>query len=287
MKTLAAAGLSLAIVLGLPDVSNAVVLIPPSSGTLSAALADVDGDLIDDNTGSPSIDDLNWTTSTSMVQAAVPDALSARAMTTMGVNRAEAIATLPGSPAGQANALSLWYDKFTVTGGTGSGSAQVSATVTATIQDDFKARGLYYLLKVTPEQLMDIQSQSPESLATDYFNSGIPSSMIVISARRIESNGPVNVNATIKGTLSFEYDQPFYLASMLMVEAQELGSISSFNSVHFGLSLTDPLASYDSDSNAVYAAFVPEPETYALILAGLGMVAAGVRRQRERAVRVS
>lgn len=281
MKTLAAAGLSLAIVLGFPAVSNAVVLIPPSSGTLSAALADLDGDLIDDNTGSSSIDEFTWTNSTSMVQAAIPDALSSRAMTTMGVNRAEAIATLPGSPAGQANALSLWFDKFTMTGGSGSGSARVSATVTATIQDDFKARGLYYLLKLTPEQLLDIQSRSPESLATEYFTSGIPSSMVVISARRTESNGPVNVNATLKGTLAFEYDQPFYLASMLMVEAQEMGAISAINSVHFGLSLVDPLASYDSDSNTVYAAFVPEPETYALILAGLGMVAAGVRRQRK------
>jgi len=280
MKTLAAAGLSLAIVLGLPDVSHAVVLIPPSSGTLSAALADLDGDLIDDSTSTSSIDDFNWTNSTSMVQAAVPDALSSSAMTTMGVNRAEAIATLPGSAAGQANALSLWFDKFTVTGGSGSGSARVSATVTATIQDDFKARGLYYLLKLTPEQLMDIQSRSPESLATDYFTSGIPSSMVVISARRTESNGPVNVNATLKGTLSFEYDQPFYLASMLMVEAQEMGAISAINSVHFGLSLVDPLASYDSDSNTVYAASVPEPETYALILAGLGVVAVGARRQR-------
>lgn len=277
--TLASAAMGLAFSLAMPAVSHAIVFVPPTSAAASLALADEDGDLLDDVTGDLAIDDLDWTMGTAVVEASVPGKLSSRAQTLLGTNRAEAIATLPSSPNGTALAMSIWYDRFTVTGGTGAGTASVSASVSGTIGAHPSAEGMYMLLQLTESQMTAIQAADPLELATQYLLTGVDPTTIVLIEGRDHTDSPSFIDGALTGSVGFNYGEAFYLVSALLVEAYEQGSISSFQSVEFGISTNDPTADLLTDSNVQYGAFVPEPGTYALMAIGAVIVGWAARRR--------
>ncbi len=81
----------------------------------------------------------------------------------------------------------------------------------------------------------------------------------------------------------FTYGETFSIASVLFGFANDTGSLSAMNSAHFGISVLDnAAATVTTGSGMVYAAAVPEPQTQAMLLAGLAVLACAMRRGSSR-----
>jgi hypothetical protein len=184
------------------------------------------------------------------------------------------------SPNGWGYAFSAWSDGFVVNGGSGTGILNFSVQLHGTLFDEDAVFAL--IMSDNPDAF------SPASIAEDAFNgfTNIPGTAPVLLVEVAETQeatpGPGvysfplgSVDETFNVNVPFTYGQTFYLASVLDITAQG----DFYNSANFGI--TAPVgASITSLSGTSYpAAAVPEPETYAMLLAGLGLVGFAARRR--------
>lgn len=227
---------------------------------------------------------------------------AARAQADYGVNRVEVASfalvdsealrqTSIGGPF--ADAFSVWVDRFVVQGGTGTGTAAVSALVSGRFGSQPGGFGAYDLMQVDSGDAGN-DAQAVADFLRDETTSytGLIRSVLSV-AQEVPAPGHggdvavvapgASFGGTLKGQVSFTYGRPFYLISLLTASANDLGSLSAFNSAHFGI--TAPAgAVLVSTAGVSYAAAVPEPSTAALALVacllGLGLGLGRRRRQR-------
>lgn len=185
-------------------------------------------------------------------------------------------------PTGGGYAVSAWLDGFVVSGGSGVGTLNLSVQLHGTLYDPADVN--YALLMSN-----DPNAFSPAAIVADagaaYIN--LPSTTPVLLVEVDDTpdypagSGAIAfpsgaVNQQFNVNLSFVYGQTFYLASVL-----DIGGYGDFyNSASFGIAA--PVgATINSLSGTIYpVAAVPEPETYAMLLAGLGLVGWAARRRK-------
>lgn len=222
---------------------------------------------------------------------------SARAQSDYGVNRVEAASFAPvddellrqtsiGGPF--ADAFSVWADRFVVQGGTGVGTLSVSAIVSGQFGAQPGGFGFYDLMVVDSGDA----AADARAVAAILRDESGPDTLLATSVLSLAQEVPApgfttDVEAltpgaafgrVLAGQVTFTYGRPFYLVSVLGASANDFGSLSAFNSAHFGI--TAPTgAAIVSDAGVNYAAAVPEPSTALMALvACLGL--AGWRSRR-------
>ncbi|MFO1322360.1 MAG: PEP-CTERM sorting domain-containing protein [Burkholderiales bacterium] len=210
----------------------------------------------------------------------------ARARTEYGVNHGYAQVVDGSAADGPAvGALSVWADKFVVSGpggATGAFAAPVSVTISGTLGAADYADGGYALYSLTEAQAQAILNGG-EEFVFDQFVYGLPTDPAygtpVITDFRSSETSPGSDGFVLTGTVQGNYGEAFYLVSVLNLYAEQNGLVDASNSAVFGI--TAPVgASLATSSGTLYTAAVPEPGTYALVLAGLVFVATTAARRR-------
>ena len=217
---------------------------------------------------------------------------SARAQSLFGTNRVEVInlaavdneALRQSSIGGPfAAGVSAWFDTFTVTGGSGSATAALSASVTGQFGTGFGATGIYLLMQVSPAELDGLID---DPLGALIFDTAPPPLLAltqnVIDTTRFTEAGELLApgsafGGTLVGEVDFVYGEPFVLLSVLAGFANDEGSLSSFNSAIFGISAPST-ASLNTGSGFTYASAVPEPAAAPMIALGLALLWMARRR---------
>lgn len=193
------------------------------------------------------------------------------ARTEMGVHHAEARGDESTTRYG---ALSAWADGFTVTGGIGSGLANVSMTLDGAFGASSYAAAGYALIKAAyPVLPMDLIS---------YISGGSPLPAdveVVMWSLKDSIHNAGAINTVMTGSFNFDYNTPFYLTSVFGVMASGIGHADFSNTGTFGITLPGNLV---SDSGTGYmAAAVPEAHEWALMMAGLGLIGLRARRWKK------
>lgn len=185
-------------------------------------------------------------------------------------------------PSGGGYAVSTWSDGFVVSGGSGVGTLNLSIQLHGTLIDE--ADVIYALLKSD-----DSNAFSPTAIVGDagagYID--LPGTIPVLLVEVDDTPdypadfGAISlpsgfVDQQFNVSISFNYGQAFYLASVL-----DIGGYGDFyNSADFGITAPEG-ASLTSLSGTLYSpAAVPEPETYTMMLAGLGLMGFMARRRK-------
>ena len=83
----------------------------------------------------------------------------------------------------------------------------------------------------------------------------------------------------IEGEFIFAYDKPFQLTASLNSHATN-GGLADFTLTSLSSSLVLPAGANLLSSSGLYVQAVPEAETYAMMLAGLGLVGFAAARRR-------
>jgi hypothetical protein len=282
---------ALAASLVLPGVASAADPVPPGAppptyGVASAAFSDADGVLFNPSTSALTVDhwDFSDLAADEVTSAFLAGGLNARAVTSPGVNRAEALANVPGSTGATAVGVSVWYDGFVPlppTGLPGPGTASVSVTISgSTLQTDPSASIAYTLFKLSQAQFDAIDRSNPSTFALNVLNGAMAGYLRPIDVAATHVDGAGVINRTHTGTFDFTYGDTFYLVGALVTRASDLGSASSFNTATFGFSTGNPADTLFTDSYVPYASFVPEPGTWALTFGGLALIGLTARRRR-------
>lgn len=167
-----------------------------------------------------------------------------------------------------AKATSVWSDWFVITGGTGVGMASFASLLDGTMTAG-KFGSAAYSLNI--------------GYATDCYvgcNEASQNQSLFNQGSTLSGMGKSKLSQEIEGDFSFAYGQAFQLTATLHVNAVN-GGMADFT-----------LASLDSNSlilpsgasllsgPGIYVQAVPEPETYAMMLAGLGLVGFAAIRRR-------
>lgn len=222
---------------------------------------------------------------------------AARAQSDYGVNRVAAASFAPvddeslrqtsiGGPF--TDAFSVWADRFVVQGGSGVGSLSVSAIVSGQFGAQPGGFGFYDLMVVDSGDAV-ADARTVAAILRDESGPDTLSAVSVLSLAQevpapglgtdVESLAPgAAFGRVLGGEITFTYGRPFYLISVLGASANDFGSLSAFNSAHFGI--TAPMgAAIASDAGVSYAAAVPEPST--ALMALVGCLGLAVRRSRK------
>jgi hypothetical protein len=195
------------------------------------------------------------------------------AETDYGVNKA--LAQLSGQdPNLIVSGISYWTDSFTASGG---GMATVSSTLTGTVGPLPFATAVYTVLATNDPTFFKDQDRLLGALETIASGDTPTDFTVVISHVATSfSSTPLVLTGTHPYTSG-----TFYMASLLGTIAFFSGSIDLTNTVNFGISSTTPL---QFGSGTPYAAAVPEPGTWAMLAAGLLLLATVARRRVRRQI---
>jgi hypothetical protein len=177
-------------------------------------------------------------------------------------------------------AVSAWADSFTVTGGSGDFTADVSVTLSGQFGPGTYAEAAYGLFAVTRDLYREILNGRDE-FVFDLIVGGLPFPFgfrEIIGLRTSSDDGDSEPGSfTATGQVEGTYGQPFYLFSVLTTKAGGDGEIDMFNTAVFGIS--GPTGSETiTGSRTIYAPAVPEPGTYAMCAVGLALLLAARRR---------
>ena len=223
---------------------------------------------------------------------------SATARTALGVNRiqVENLAAVDdeflrdnsiGGPF--AVSISAWTDRFTITGGSGRGTAQVSSIITGQFgpkpDPSYGGAGNYDLFVGTAAQIASLFARPLEFIVDNELSgAALTLEQVVLAPGKTDPGEPLppqsNFGGVLTGAVDFTYGESFYLVSVLSGFANDFGVLNALNSANFGISA--PIgATLVSDAGFAYASAVPEPEHWAMLLAGLGIVGWAARRRQQ------
>jgi hypothetical protein len=184
-----------------------------------------------------------------------------------------------GQPPGyHAHAESSWSDAFTIVGGTGTGILNVSVKVEGSLSGSGVAgvsgpvSGYWLFASDTPITSDGVLDFLDDNLAS-------PDGSETVIGELFEGSFPGS--NVFSAEIPFTYGTTFYLASHLLAETLGNGSADFYGSSHFGVTAPNgSTVTGASGTTYALAAAVPEAETYALMLAGLGLVGFAARRAR-------
>lgn len=219
-------------------------------------------------------DDLAFLVSGAHAELTSPQGGAASATSHFGQNQAHARAVNPPGGPEQIGALSVWSDLFTISGGAGSGTAQASAALSGSFAADYFSAYSYALIKSDNPLL-------PEDIFA-FLELGIPpvGASLVLGAYNdsVAAAGPVQI--VLGNSFDFTYDSPFFLTGLLVVGASDSGEVDFGNTAVFGITVASG-GQANAMSGTAYGAAqsVPEPETWAMLLASLGLVGLRLRRR--------
>lgn len=173
-----------------------------------------------------------------------------------------------------AEASSTWSDWFVISGGTGESTASFMSLLEGTMGSSKNGTASYSL---------NI-GYSTDSSCSNIFNSCGESDLsqtLFSQTSSLSGRGKTTLLQQIEGEFAFAYDQPFQLTATLSVDATS-GGMADFSLSSLSDSLVLPAGVQLMSASGYFAQPIPEPETYAMMLAGLGMVGwAAARRRRD------
>lgn len=257
--------------------ATAVVAIPQSA-LFSGALVDLDGG------SEPRVDfDFQYDTTVAQVISAELG-YHAKAASDYGINKAYSKVQGGNALFGPfAGALSAWADSFTVTGGSGAFTADVSVTLSGQFGPNAYSEASYGLVAVSSALYGAMLAGGDEFIFELLFNgppTGAGIQEVILWGASTDDGDSTPGSFTATGQVQGTYGETFYLLSVLATYAEEDGEIDMFSTAVFGIS--GPSGSdMLTGSGTPYAAAVPEPGTYAMCAVGLALLL-GARRRATR-----
>lgn len=172
-----------------------------------------------------------------------------------------------------ASATASFSDWFVISGGTGSAYSRLDASLDGSLAGGgFGSASATFNISYTPQNFCYWWSTCEAS----QFNQMVISENHSVDGRRGRYS-----EDKLWGEFAFTYDQPFQLTSTLTVSAANGGSADYYDTAMLlGFNLPTG-AELRTLSGAIYAP-VPEPEAWAMLLAGLGLMGLITRRRSRR-----
>ena len=171
-----------------------------------------------------------------------------------------------------ASATATWSDWFVISGGTGLGTASFASLLDGAMASAKNGSAAYSL---------NIGYSTGANCYYWYNACGeADQSQILFSqTSSLSGKGKSSLAQEIEGEFTFAYDQAFQLTAILNVNAAN-GGMADFSLASLDDSLLLPDGASLQSASGLYVQAVPEAETYAMMLAGLGLVGlAGARRR--------
>jgi len=212
----------------------------------------------------------NWTSDNTLVSVS-GSGYSASAQTDYGINQA-ASATSSNTVA---YAGGLWWDQYTISGGSGTGTADFSALLHGTLSaSGLAASGVGYVLAISSTlpssfniDFSSLTAANTSTWLTDQLAALNPGGAFPLA---YYANGALysstTVNQAFNGQINFTYDTPFYIGAALLTVAGGNASTADFsNTASFNITL-------GAGNTLTMASSVPEPGAWIMLLVGLGML---------------
>ncbi|MDP2029881.1 MAG: PEP-CTERM sorting domain-containing protein [Thiobacillus sp.] len=174
-----------------------------------------------------------------------------------------------GNGSSAAGASSMWSDWFVISGGTGTGTASFASMLDGVLSSGKNGSASFSLnIGYTPSTncyILCSEADNSQALVNQSFS--------------LSGKGKSTLEQELEGEFTFAYDKPFALTVMLGVNAVN-GGMADFTLTSLSDSLALPVGSQLLSSSGLYVQAVPEAETYAMMLAGLGLVGWATKRRR-------
>lgn len=176
-----------------------------------------------------------------------------------------------GNGSSAAGASSTWSDGFVISGGTGTGTASFASILNGVLSSG-KNGSASFSLNI---------GYTPNTNCYWYYSCGeADSSQTLVSQNfGLSGKGKSTLGQELEGEFTFAYNKPFTLTAVLGVNAVN-GGMADFTLTSLSDSLALPVGSRLLSSSGLYVQAVPEAETYAMMLAGLGLVGWVTKRRR-------
>ncbi len=178
------------------------------------------------------------------------------------------------SGSSSAGATATWSDWFVISGGTGVGTASFASLLDG-MMVSAKNGSASYSLNI---------GYSTGTYCYWYSACGEADQgqTLFSQTSSLSGKGKSTLSQEIEGEFTFAYDQAFQLTATLNVNVAN-GGMADFTLASLDDSLVLPEGANLLSSSGLYVQAVPEAETYAMMLAGLGLVGVAAARRRAMA----